>query len=129
MRRRRRNDVPPEPCSVLAVFGLHEDTDERVLEDEFSKFAPVESVNLIRDKRSNISKRFAFINFNSIEDATKAKEESSNLIIDGNEVRVDFSATSKPHDPTPGRYMGRRSPRRYHPYDRRRDRSPRGRDY
>ena len=80
---------PPEPSNVLAVFGLHEDTDESALEEEFSKFAPVESVNLIRDKRSNISKKFAFINFGSIEDATKAKEESAQLVCKNMIIKVE----------------------------------------
>lgn len=40
-------------------------------------------------------------------------------VIKGESIRVDFSFTDKPHERTPGVYMGRSrrgSSRRYHPY-------------
>lgn len=33
----------------------------------------------------------------------------NNAIIDGKKIRVDYSKTLKPHDPTPGRYYGPRN--------------------
>ena len=42
------------------------------------------------------------------EGATKAKEALSGTQLGGRQVRVDYSLTAKPHDSTPGQYMGRR---------------------
>ena len=36
----------------------------------------------------------------------QAKNETHGMDIDGQKVRVDFSLTEKPHDRTPGIYMG-----------------------
>ena len=33
-------------------------------------------------------------------------------MLDGKEIRVDFSFTRKPHEPTPGVYLGREKERR-----------------
>jgi transformer-2 protein len=73
--------------------------------------------------------------FSDIEHAIRAKEQGHGLEIDGASVRTDYSFTKRPHNPTPGRYMGhvrrprygydrgyyRRSPP---PYDDRYRRSP-----
>ena len=38
-----------------------------------------------------------------------AKESCSGLELDGRMIRVDFSLTKKAHEPTPGRYYGKKS--------------------
>ena len=53
------------------------------------------------------SRGFAFIYFESQEDAKAAKEAMSDQEIDGRRIRVDFSITKRAHTPTPGVYMGR----------------------
>ena len=53
------------------------------------------------------SRGFAFIHFESQEDAKAAKEAMSDQEIDGRRIRVDFSITKRAHTPTPGVYMGR----------------------
>jgi len=71
------------------------------------------------------SRGFGFIYFERIEDAKEvitidrilvddliysfyfqARKETQGMKIDGGTVRVAFSLTEKPHDPTPGVYMG-----------------------
>lgn len=37
---------------------------------------------------------------------SKAKRETHGTEIDGQKIRVDFSLTEKPHERTPGIYMG-----------------------
>ena len=52
-------------------------TTECKLKKEFSKFGPLEYVTLIMDGRTGQSRRFAFIYFESQEDAKAAKEAMS----------------------------------------------------
>lgn len=53
------------------------------------------------------SRGFAFVYFESLKDASEAKNECSGMEIDGRRIRVDYSITKRPHTPTPGIYMGR----------------------
>merc|ERR1712045_461375 len=96
----------PETSNCVGVFGLSLYTTERELEKEFSKFGPLEKVTVILDGKTGRSRGFAFIYFESVEDAKAAKEAMSDQEIDGRRVRVDFSITKRPHTPTPGVYMG-----------------------
>merc|ERR1712226_727944 len=99
----------PESSNCLGVFGLSLYTTERELEKEFSKFGPLEKVTVVLDGKppTGRSRGFAFIYFESQEDAKAAKEAMSDQEIDGRRVRVDFSITKRAHTPTPGVYMGR----------------------
>merc|ERR1711881_330731 len=97
----------PDSSNCLGVFGLSLYTTERELEKEFSKFGPLEKVSVVLDGKTGRSRGFAFIYFESQEDAKAAKEAMSDQEIDGRRVRVDFSITKRAHTPTPGVYMGR----------------------
>ena len=97
----------PESSNCLGVFGLSLYTTERELEKEFSKFGPLEYVTLVMDGRTGQSRRFAFIYFESQEDAKAAKEAMSDQEIHGRRVRVNFSITKSARTRTPGVYMGR----------------------
>merc|ERR1712241_535200 len=97
----------PETSNCVGVFGLSLYTTERELEKEFSKFGPLEKVTVILDGKTGRSRGFAFIYFESVEDAKVAKEAMSDQEIDGRRIRVDFSITKRAHTPTPGVYMGR----------------------
>ena len=90
----------PESSNCLGVFGLSLYTTERELEKEFSKFGPLEKVTVILDGKTGRSRGFAFIYFESVEDAKVAKEAMSDQEIDGRRVRVDFSITKRAHTPT-----------------------------
>jgi transformer-2 protein len=112
--------TPPPPSNVLGVFGLSHYTRQRDLEDIFSKFGNVKNANLVMDRRSNQSRGFGFIYFESTEEAERALKETNGMRLDGRYIRVDFSATKRAHSPTPGQYMGERGMDRGH--DRGRDR-------
>ncbi|EGG23117.1 RNA-binding region RNP-1 domain-containing protein [Cavenderia fasciculata] len=112
------NTAPPS--RVLGVFGLNPRTTESDLDQVFSKYGKLEKVNLIRDRQTRSSRCYAFIYFDNKEDAVSAKEGSLSLELDGRVIRIDYSASQKPHDPTPGRYFG--TPSRYSPYKRYDDR-------
>lgn len=117
----------PNPSRVLGVFGLSTQTREQDLEDLFREFGAVERVSLVYDRRSHTSRGFGFIYFSTQEAADMALSKTNGISFQGRQIRVDYSATEKPHEPTPGRYMGERprSPVRGRYYeDRRRSRSP-----
>ncbi|EIW70743.1 hypothetical protein TREMEDRAFT_28739 [Tremella mesenterica DSM 1558] len=100
-----------EPNRVLGVFGLSVRTRESDLEDEFMRYGDVEKVVIVYDQRqSDRSRGFGFITMRTVEDAERCIEKLNGLMLHGRAIRVDFSATQRPHAPTPGEYMGVKRP-------------------
>merc|ERR1719245_2165308 len=97
----------PERNNCLGVFGLSLYTTERELEKEFSKFGPIEKLQVVLDGKTGRSRGFGFVYYESLDDAQAAKEAMCDTEIDGRRIRVDYSITKRPHTPTPGVYMGR----------------------
>lgn len=93
--------------TVLAVFNLSIYTTEAELYDVFSKFGPLQKATVVLDAKTGRSRGFGFVYFDSTEDAKVAHAQANGLEIGERRVRVDFSATDKPHDPTPGVYYGK----------------------
>ncbi|KAK4023311.1 transformer-2 protein homolog alpha isoform X2 [Daphnia magna] len=110
----------PEPTRCLGVFGMGLYTTETELQHVFAKYGPLEKVQVVKDAKTGRSRGFAFVYFESLEDAKLAKEQCTGLEIDGRRIRVDYSITQRPHTPTPGIYMGRPTitSGRYDKYDR-----------
>ncbi|KAL3684871.1 hypothetical protein R1sor_002893 [Riccia sorocarpa] len=81
------------PTHVLVVRGLDENVNEETLHYEFSKYAPIKDLRLVRDKFTHVSRGFAFIHFNSVEEATKALESSNGTTLEknGQVLRVAFA--------------------------------------
>ncbi|XP_054838793.1 transformer-2 protein homolog beta isoform X1 [Eublepharis macularius] len=122
----------PDPNCCLGVFGLSLYTTERDLREVFSKYGPIADVSIVYDQQSRRSRGFAFVYFESVDDAKEAKERANGMELDGRRIRVDFSITKRPHTPTPGIYMGRPtygSSRRRDYYDRGYERGYDDRDY
>ncbi|XP_018606043.1 transformer-2 protein homolog alpha isoform X1 [Scleropages formosus] len=97
----------PDPNTCLGVFGLSLYTTERDLREVFSRYGPLAGVNVVYDQRTGRSRGFAFVYFETIEDAKEAMERANGMELDGRRIRVDYSITKRPHTPTPGIYMGR----------------------
>ncbi|KAG0700046.1 hypothetical protein DFH29DRAFT_983215 [Suillus ampliporus] len=98
----------PNPSQVLGVFGLSIRTQERDLDEEFTRFGRVEKVTIVYDQRSDRSRGFGFIRMSSTEEATRCIQELNGIELNGRRIRVDYSVTDRPHAPTPGEYMGHR---------------------
>ncbi|CAM6102917.1 unnamed protein product [Calypogeia fissa] len=81
------------PTHVLVVRGLDENIDEEILRFEFSKYAPIKDLRLVRDKFTQVSRGFAFIHFNTVHEATKALEASNGTALEknGQLLRVAFA--------------------------------------
>jgi transformer-2 protein len=101
-----QRDRSSHPSKVVGVFGLNLDTDEKTLEAHFSKWGKIDKVDIIQDRYSRRSKGFAFLYFQTLEEAIEAKEKGHDTILDGKSLRTDYSITPRAHSPTPGRYMG-----------------------
>ncbi|KAI3611004.1 transformer-2-beta isoform 3 [Moniliophthora roreri] len=114
--------IAPNPSNVLGVFGLSIRTQERDLDEEFSRFGRVEKVTIVYDQRSDRSRGFGFIRMATVEEATRCIQELNGIDLNGRRIRVDYSVTDRPHAPTPGEYMGHRRQRDTYTRDRDRDR-------
>ncbi|CAB3378001.1 Hypothetical predicted protein [Cloeon dipterum] len=97
----------PNESRCVGVFGLSIYTTEHELQNIFSKYGPVDKVQVVIDAKTGRSRGFAFVYYNSKEDAKVAKDRCSGMEIDGRRIRVDFSITQRAHTPTPGIYMGK----------------------
>ncbi|WVQ80838.1 hypothetical protein IAT38_002945 [Cryptococcus sp. DSM 104549] len=126
--RERPNTPPPRPAhappmvdpnNVLGVFGLSLRTREEDLEEEFARYGKVEKIVIVYDQRTDRSRGFGFITMRTTEEAARCIENINGLNLHGRNIRVDYSATRKPHDPTPGEYMGAKKPIFEDRYDRR----------
>ncbi|XP_018911841.1 transformer-2 protein homolog beta isoform X2 [Bemisia tabaci] len=106
-RRHVGNRDHPQPNRCIGVFGMNVFTTENQIYHIFSKFGPVERVQVIIDAKTGRSRGFGFVYYENYEDAKAAKEECSGMEIDGQRIRVDFSITERAHTPTPGVYMGK----------------------
>ena len=87
------------------MFGLNFTTTERDLEREFGRFGKLDKVSVVLDGPTKRSRGFAFIYFERVEDAEKAREAMNGTEISGFKIRVDFSITNAAHKPTPGVYF------------------------
>jgi len=106
-RRHVGNRENPPTGRCLGIFGLSIYTQERDLKEVFTKYGPIDEVQIVYDAQSGRSRGFAFVYFEAPEDAAMAKERCNGIEIDGRKIRVDFSITQRAHTPTPGIYMGK----------------------
>jgi len=106
----RRSEAQSLPCDTLFVVNFDPiSTTTRDLEKIFQAFG--------KTIRVDVKKNFAFIQYEAIADATKARDDMNGKQIDGHEITVEYVARDR------GRSPPRRSNRRSH--SRSRSRSPR----
>ncbi|KAK2083712.1 hypothetical protein P7K49_038948 [Saguinus oedipus] len=72
----------------LFVGGLNLKTDEKALKAEFSKYGRIVKVVLMKDRETTKSRGFAFITFESPEDARAAARDMNGNYLDGKSIRV-----------------------------------------
>lgn len=102
------NAPAAEPSNVLGVFGLSIRTQERDLYNEFSRSGQCDKAVIVVDQRTGRSRGFGFVTMGSVDDAQRGIDDMNGVDLHGRRIRVDFSATRRPHDPTPGEYRGPR---------------------
>eukprot|EP00842_Homolaphlyctis_polyrhiza_P005500 jgi/Hompol1/5951/HPOL_001834-RA len=90
-------DVKP-PENVLFVCKLNPVTRDEDLELIFSRFGKILSCEIIRDKKTNESLCYSFIEFDTKEACEEAYAKMDNVLIDERRIHVDFSqSVSKLH--------------------------------
>ena len=88
----------------LFVGNLSYQTAENDLQDYFCQAGTVTSVNLMLDKVTGKSRGFAFIEFATAEEATKAVEQFHQKEFQGRQLTVNIA---RPREERPPRWSGR----------------------
>ncbi|KAL3845019.1 hypothetical protein ACJIZ3_002422 [Penstemon smallii] len=109
-RGRDRNDAI-NPGFTLYVTGLSTRVSERDLEDHFSKEGKVKSVFLVVEPRSRVSRGFAFVTMESVEDAERCIKHLNQSVLESRYITVERSRRKRARTPTPGHYLGLKNTR------------------
>lgn len=91
----RDDQTPAEPSQKLFIGGLAWAATDEDLMKEFSPFGEVVSASVVKYPDTGRSKGFAFVEFATVEEATKAKEELDGKEIQGRAVKIDFARPRK----------------------------------
>ncbi len=78
----------------LYVGNLPKDADEADLLEMFAEYGSVQSIKIIRDRYSKVSRGYAFIEITDEEAAMKAIEDWDQGSIDDQVIRVDIAKAS-----------------------------------
>ncbi len=79
----------------IYVGNLSFNTVDETLNNLFSKFGTVESVNIITDKATGNSKGFGFVELADDSDAEGAIRSLNQKEVDGRKIRVNFAEDKK----------------------------------
>jgi RNA recognition motif-containing protein len=90
----------------LFVGNLSYQTAENDLQDFFSAAGSVSSVNLMMDKFTGKSRGFAFVEFSSSDEATKAVEMFHGKELQGRPLTVNIARPREERAPRQGGYSG-----------------------
>lgn len=85
------NGATSETSKTLYVGQLSWSIDEEWLTREFEEYGEIASVRVITHADTGRSKGFAYVEFSSVEDATKALEARNGTELDGRELKMDYS--------------------------------------
>ncbi|KAJ4714114.1 serine/arginine-rich splicing factor SR45a [Melia azedarach] len=99
------------PGNTLYVTGLSTRVTERDLEKHFSKEGKVDSCFLVVEPRTRISRGFAFVTMDTLEDADRCIKYLNQSVLEGRYITVERSRRKRPRTPTPGHYLGLKSSR------------------
>jgi RNA recognition motif-containing protein len=93
--------------SKLYVGNLSFETTDQELEQSFSEHGEVASAVVVKDRDTNRSKGFGFVEFAQAEDAKKAMEAMNGKDLNGRALKVDEARPQKERTRSSGGY-GRR---------------------
>ncbi|XP_048139798.1 serine/arginine-rich splicing factor SR45a isoform X2 [Rhodamnia argentea] len=77
------------PGNALYVTGLSTRVTERELEDHFSKEGKVASCFLVVEPRTRISRGFAFVTMDTVEDANRCVKYLNQSVLEGRYITVE----------------------------------------
>lgn len=91
-----RDMTPVEPSAKLFIGGLAWAAADEDLKAAFEAFGEVVSASVVKYPDTGRSKGFGFVEFATVEEATKAKEELDGKDIAGRPVKIDFAKPRAP---------------------------------
>ena len=83
-------DIKP-PDNVIFVCKLNPVTRDEDLQLIFSRFGTIKSCEVVKDWKTGDSLQYAFIEFETSEQANAAYFKMENVLIDDRRIHVDFS--------------------------------------
>ncbi|MGV3704026.1 MAG: RNA recognition motif domain-containing protein [Arcticibacter sp.] len=92
----------------LFAGGFPRDLEEIELKDIFEQFGTVESVNIVRDKHTGISRRFGFVVMPNEEEASIALQSLHEASIDQDVISVTYADDRKKEKPAPPKPAARK---------------------
>ena len=75
----------------MFVGGISWNLDSEDLKEAFAEFGEVLSANIIKDRETQKSRGFGFVEFGTVEEAAAAKEAMDGKELDGRSIKVDFA--------------------------------------
>ncbi|KAG6612779.1 RNA-binding domain-containing protein [Phytophthora cinnamomi] len=82
--------IQGDPYATLFVGRLSFDTTEETLRGVFEQFGAIRRLRLVRDKATDKSKGYAFVEFEHERDFERAYKQAHRRVVDGATILVDF---------------------------------------
>lgn len=83
---------------IILITGLHEETSEEDIQDEFADYGVIKNLHLNLDRRSGYVKGYAFVEYAHKEEADKAIEAANGATLLGQKITVDYAFVTPPPD-------------------------------
>ncbi|CAN0918901.1 Serine/arginine-rich splicing factor SR45a, partial [Linum grandiflorum] len=87
--RSRSRTEAVNPGDTLYVTGLSTRVTERELEDHFSKEGKVAACHLVVEPRTRISRGFAFVTMDNVDDANRCVKYLNQSVLEGRYITVE----------------------------------------
>ncbi|KAJ8908238.1 hypothetical protein NDN08_008329 [Rhodosorus marinus] len=93
----RRGSAPPDISKLhsLLVLNITFKTTPRELSPLFERYGEVADIYIPRNRRTNVSRGFAFVRYKQKEEAEAAIEKLDGKVVDGREIGVQFAKYSR----------------------------------
>ena len=86
----------------IFVGNLSATTSEQTVRDAFEPFGKVLTVHIVRDRDSDATRGFAFVEMDTEAEAKEAVDKLDGKLIDGNVVRVNEARPKESNHPDEG---------------------------